>query len=152
MTGVTATGIVIDRTTIASPEAVFAALTEAEAFAHWFGGPDVDVPADRLSFTAVTGEPWFATMVLPDGNTIDWAGHFVRVDPPHEFVFTLTDQPGADAVSDGVPVSVTIGPADGGAALHMTQETPDFPEEQKAATLDGWQLFFDEILTLAEAR
>ena len=152
MTGVTATGIAIDRTTAASPDAVFAALSEADAFAHWFGGPDVEVPADGLVFTAEPGAPWSATMVLPDGNTIDWAGRFVRVEPPHAFSFTLTDQPGADALADAVPVTVTIVPADGGAALHMTQETPGFPEEQKAATLEGWQLFFDEILKLAEAR
>lgn len=150
MTGITASGIEIDRTTAASPEAVFSAVTEADSFAHWFGGTDVEVPADRLQFTAVEGESWAATMVLPDGNTIDWTGTFVRVEAPHHFIFTLTDQPGPDSV--GVPVSVTIGPADGGASLHMTQETPDFPDEQKAATLEGWQVFLDEVLRIAESR
>ena len=150
MTGITAAGIEIDRTTEASPEAVFAALSEAAAFARWFGGVDVDVPADRLDFNAVEGGAWSATMVLPDGNTIDWAGHFVRVDPPHHFAFTLTDQPQSDGPR--VPVSVSIVPADGGAALHMTQETPDFPRDQKTATLEGWQLFLDEVLRIAEGR
>ena len=148
MTGVTQTGIEIDRTTAASPDAVFAALSEAPSFARWFGGADVEIPADTLEFQAVQGGTWRATMVLPDRNTIDWSGTFVRVERPSRFDFTLTDQPagGTEAL-----VTVSITPADGGAALHMTQETPDFPHEQKAATLDGWQVFFDEVLRIAEA-
>ncbi|MCS3429021.1 SRPBCC family protein [Leucobacter aridicollis] len=150
MTGVTQTGIVIDRATTASPEAVFAALSEAESFASWFGGTDVDVPADRLEFSAIEGGRWRATMVLPDGNTIDWQGGFARVEPPMHFDFTLTDVPGEGAPE--VLVTVAVVPADGGAALRMTQDTPDFPHEQKAATLEGWQVFLDEVLRIAEAR
>ncbi|GAA1321580.1 SRPBCC domain-containing protein [Leucobacter albus] len=149
MTGVTQTGIEIDRTTEASPEAVFAALTEAESFAEWFGGADVVVPADRLDFAPAEGGRWRAQMLLPDNNTIDWQGGFVRVEAPSRFDFTLTDVPGEGAKE--VLVTVAIYPADGGASLHMTQETPDFPHEQKAATLQGWQLFFDEVLRIAEA-
>ncbi|WP_125099513.1 SRPBCC family protein [Leucobacter chromiireducens] len=149
MTGVTAAGIEIDRTTTAQPAAVFAAFSEAESFARWFGGPDVEVPADRLDFTAEVGRTWAATMILPDGNTIDWEGRFVEVDAPHRFTFTLTDEPGPD--SPQAPVSIGIMPADGGASIHLTQETPDFPHEQKAATLEGWQLFIDEVLSIAEA-
>lgn len=149
MTGVTKTGIEIDRTTEASPEAVFAALSDAASFASWFGGPDVEVPEDRLAFEAVEGGDWHATMVLPDGNTIDWRGSFVRVDAPTRFDFTLTDMPGSAAPE--VLVTVAVYPADGGAALHMTQDTPDFPHEQKVATLDGWQVFLDEVLRIAEA-
>lgn len=149
MTGVTQTGIVIDRATTASPDAVFSALTEPAAFAQWFGGADVDVPADRLDFDAVAGGRWRATMVLPDANTIDWQGGFVRVERPTGFDFTLTDVPGPDAAE--VLVTIDVAPADGGAALRMTQETPDFPHEQKAATLDGWQVFLDEVLRIAES-
>ncbi|KIP51393.1 SRPBCC family protein [Leucobacter komagatae] len=150
MTGVTHSGIEIDRTTEASPEAVFAALTDASSFASWFGGSEVDVPEDRLEFNAIAGNTWRATMVLPDGNTIDWSGRFVRVDAPTHFELTLTDMPGADAPE--VLVTFAVYAADGGAALHMTQNTPDFPHEQKAATLDGWQVFLDEALRIAGAR
>lgn len=149
MTGVTQTGIEIDRTSSAQPAAVFAALSEAESFARWFGGVDVDVPADRLSFDAVEGGVWHATMVLPDGNTIDWRGSFVRVEAPTRFDLTLTDMPESDAPEALVTFSVF--PADGGAALRMTQDTPDFPHEQKAATLEGWQVFLDEVLRIAES-
>lgn len=148
MTGVTQTGIEIDRTTSASPKAVFAALSEATAFALWFGGADIEIPLATLNFEAIEGASWSAVMELPDGSTIHWAGTFLRVEAPTHFAFTLTDQPGSDAPQ--VPVEITIGPADGGASLHMTQQTPDFPAEQKAATLDGWQLFFDEALAIAE--
>lgn len=149
MTGVTQSGIEIDRTTEASPEAVFAALSDAESFASWFGGTDVTVPDDSLEFSAVEGEQWRAQMLLPDGNAIDWRGSFVRVERPTRFDFTLTDMPGTDAPE--VLVTVAVYPADGGAALHMTQNTPDFPHEQKVATLEGWQVFLDEVLRIAEA-
>lgn len=149
MTGVTQTGIVIDRATAASPDSVFAALSEAASFASWFGGEDVDVPAESLDFNAVEGDTWRATMVLPDGNSIDWHGTFVRVERPSRFDFTLTDQPGGGGTE--ALVTVAIAPADGGASLQMTQETPDFPHEQKAATLEGWQMFLDGVLRIAEA-
>lgn len=150
MTGVTQSGIEIDRTTEASPEAVFDALSEAASFARWFGGTDVEVPADRLDFEAAEGGSWRATMVLPDGNALDWAGSFVRVERPSRFDFTLTDAPGEGAAE--ALVTVGIFPADGGAALHMTQDTPGFPHEQKVATLAGWQVFLDEALRIAEER
>lgn len=150
MTGVTPTGIAIDRTSSASPEHLFHAVSDASSFARWFGGTDVEVPADRLTFNASTGAEWAATMVLPDGNTIDWAGTFLRVERPTRFDFTLSDQPGEDF--DGVSVTMTISPADGGSVLHMTQETPDFPEEQKMATLEGWQIFLSEVIAIAEER
>ena len=48
-------------------------VTKPEHFARWFGGQDVQVPADRLDYEPAAGRAWSATMVLPDGNTIDWA-------------------------------------------------------------------------------
>src|ERR1700742_277611 len=68
MTGITPEGFEIDRDLAAPPSAVFAAWTTAEHFARWFGGKDVQVPADRLDYE------------LPDGNTIDWTGEFHAPD------------------------------------------------------------------------
>ena len=80
MTGITPEGFEIDRDFAAPPSAVFAAWTTAEHFARWFGGKDVQVPADRLDYEPAAGRAWSATMVLPDGNTIDWTGEFHAPD------------------------------------------------------------------------
>jgi uncharacterized protein YndB with AHSA1/START domain len=68
MTGITPEGFEIDRDFAAPPSAVFAAWTTAEHFARWFGGKDVQIPADRLDYEPTAGRAWSATMVLPDGT------------------------------------------------------------------------------------
>src|SRR5438874_8308078 len=81
MTGITPEGFEIDRDFAAPPSAVFAAWTTAEHFARWFCGNDVQVPADRLDYEPATRRAWSATMVLPDGNTIDWRMSSSRCGP-----------------------------------------------------------------------
>ena len=45
------------------------------------------------------GRAWSATMVLPDGNTIDWTGEFLEVVPDRRLVLTMTDRPASPAAS-----------------------------------------------------
>src|ERR1700748_2684521 len=124
MTGITPEGFEIDQDFAAPPSAVFAAWTTAEHFARWFGGKDVQVPDDRLDYEPATGRPWSATMVLPDGNTIDWTGEFLEVVPDRRLVLTMTGQPG-----EPVRLAITVefsptaerhahAPDAGGAGLH----------------------------------
>ncbi len=146
MTGITAEGFEIHREFPASPDAVFAALTSATAFAQWFGGASVAI--ENLEYVAVEGGTWSATMRLPDGNTIDWVGDFVEVTPNMRFVVTMTDRP---AEPKRLAVTFELAPTDSGTALHMTQEAPDFPDAQKAATIAGWQSFLDVLGQVALA-
>jgi len=148
MTGTTAHGIVIDRDIAAPPQAVFAAWTTPEHFARWFGGPDVRVPVDRLSFVAEPGRTWTAQMVLPDGNTIDWTGTFIEVAPHERLVFTITDSP---AEPGRAQAAVHLTAIDGGTRMRFTQETPGFTPEQQAGVLAGWQGFMDELEKIATA-
>ena len=71
---------------------MFAAWTTAEHFARWFGGEDVQIPADRLDYE----------------------------------------------------------PTASGTHMHLTQEAPDFTDEQRKATIAGWQTFFDVLQQIAE--
>jgi uncharacterized protein YndB with AHSA1/START domain len=148
MTGITPEGFEIDRDFAAPPAAVFAAWTTAEHFARWFGGKDAQIPADRLDYEPAAGRAWSATMVLPTNATINWAGEFLEVVPDQRLVFTLTDQPGKPA---GLRVTVELTPAGSGTHMHMTQEAPDFTDEQRQAAIDGWQAFFDVLQEIAEA-
>lgn len=148
MTGSTPDGIEITRDFAAPPAAVFAAWTTAQHFARWFGGKDVQVPLDSLDFVAEPGRAWKAQMVLPDGNTIDWAGDILEVVPDERFVFTLTDRPSEPGRAQ---IVVELSAIPGGTRMHFTQETPGFSAEQKAGVLAGWQTFIDEIERIATA-
>jgi len=142
MTGTTADGIVIDRDFAASPQAVFDAWTTPEHFARWFGGSNVYVPLESLEFEAQAGRAWTAQMVLPDGNTIDWAGEFITVEPNERLVFTITDRP-EEAARAQIVVELTAG--NNATHMHFTQETPGFTPEQQAGLVAGWQGFMDKL-------
>lgn len=148
MTGITPDGIEIDRDFAATPERVFSALSTAEGFAQWFGGSMVDVPADTLDYVAEPGRAWSAVMVLPDGHKIAWAGEFIEVTPSTRLVLTLTDQPDDDARA---ALTLDLTPTADGTHLHATQEAPGFSDEQKLATIEGWQAFLDVVGEVAAA-
>lgn len=148
MTGITEEGFEIDRDLAPAPADVFRAWTTAEGFAAWFGGDGIDVPADRLDFVAEPGRTWKATMVLPDGNEMNWTGEIVEVTPDRRFVFTLTDQPQDPARAQAV---VELSPLGEGTRLHFTQEAPGFSDEQKQATIAGWEHFIDALEAHAAA-
>lgn len=148
MTGITEDGIVIAREYAAHPSDVFAAWTSADSFRRWFGGHGVEIAAEGLDYSGVEGREWSARMLLPDGNTIDWGGEFVEVRPTARLVLTLTDRP---ADPQRAALVVEISPSEDGARMRMSQETPGFTQEQRQATIDGWQGFLDVLGEIAEA-
>lgn len=148
MPGTTVDGIAIERDFKAPPSRVFAAWTSAESFAQWFGGAQVNVPAESLTYDAVEGTEWRAVMELPDGNTIHWVGDFVNVEPYSHVALTITDVPDSPVRS---LITVDLKELEGGTRMHFTQETPGFSQEQKKATVAGWQGFLDVLEQIALA-
>lgn len=146
MTGITAHGIEVDREIAASPEAVFTTWTTPQHFSKWFGGPAVNVPPETIDFVAEAGKSWTAQMVLPDGNSIDWAGEFIEVQPDTRLVLTMTDRP---ADPNRAELVVELAATPGGTRMRFTQETPGFSPEQQAQVLAGWQTFIDELERIA---
>ena len=128
------------RTFGATPEQVFAAWTLPRYFAEWFGTSDM--PVDSVTMDVRVGGTWRATMHTPDGNTIDWAGEYTKVEPPYRLSFTMTDRPTDDARD---PVAIEISPVDDGAEMTLAQAAAGFGEEQIAATIAGYNLFFDDM-------
>ena len=132
----------ITRTFAASREIVFDAWTRPEHFAVWFGTSAIDVPLDSLAMDVRVGGTWSAVMNLPDGNTMNWLGEYVEVDRPAKLVFTITDQPQDPARAT---VTVILEPVEAGTAMTMTQSGDEMAEEQQAATVLGYNAFFDDI-------
>lgn len=132
----------IQRTFAAPRELVYAAWTTPEHFAVWFGTSAIDVPLDTVSLDVRVDGEWTAVMNLPDGNTMNWAGEYVEVDPPAKVIFTITDQPQAPARA---LVTVILDEVDGATAMTMTQSGDEMAEDQQGATVVGYNAFFDDI-------
>lgn len=128
------------RTFDATAEQVFAAWTLPQYFAEWFG--TFDMLVDAVTMDVRVGGTWRATMHTPDGSTIDWAGEYTEVDPPLRLSFTMTDKPTDDARD---PVAIEISPVDDGARMVLAQAAGGFGEEQIAATIASYDLFFDDL-------
>ena len=135
-----ADGITMTRMFGATPEQVFAAWTIPRYFAEWFGTSDM--PVDSVTMDLRVGGAWKATMHAPDGSTIHWAGEYTQVDPPLRLAFTMTDRPTDDARE---LVTIVISPVDDGAQMKLIQAATGFGEEQIAATVASYHLFFDDM-------
>src|ERR1700759_3228758 len=103
----------------ASPEAVYDCWVTKESFASWFGGAQIDVPLDKVTWDCQEGGSWSCTMVLPDGSTIDWVGEFRELRRPSRIVLTMNDDP---SIPQGEAITVDIVPVAGGTELTMHQD------------------------------
>jgi uncharacterized protein YndB with AHSA1/START domain len=141
-------GITITRTFAAPRELVFDAWTDPGQFAAWWGGKSVDVPADSVTMDVRPGGAWKATMVLPDGNTINWVGDYVEVSRPGKLVFTLTD----DASSpDRETLTVILTQVDGGTEMLVNQAGGFLPDDAYEAAIEGYNAFFDVMQDIVES-
>lgn len=78
--------LVVRRSVRASPEAVFAAWTDAEALRQWWG-PE-GVPCAGAEVDLRVGGAYRIGNTMPDGRVVWITGAFERIDPPRELVFT----------------------------------------------------------------
>ena len=138
----------VTRTFAAPRELVWDAFTKPEHFAVWFGTDAVPIPLDTVTLDVRPGGALKATMLIPDGPRIDWEGEYVEVERPARLVFTLTDQPGTDP---GDPIVVTFDEVDGGTEVALTQPRHGFSDEHVAATIAGYNAFFDTLESVVES-
>ena len=134
-----APSISITRHLDASPEAVFAAWTDPDQFARWFGTEHTTV--DRAAMDVRVGGLWSARMVLGDGGEIGWHGRYEEVEPPLRLVFTLSDRPGDEFEL----VTVELVRRDGGTEMIFTQAGGHMAPEQYRQAEEGWRSFFDDL-------
>lgn len=135
-------GITVTRVFDAPRERVWREWTEPERFADWFGGPDYEIPPVGVSMDVRPGGSWHATMLVPGGGEILWAGEYREVVAPERLVFTVTDRPGEKRHELVTVVLTDIG--DGRTEMRFEQRGYMSPDEYGRAER-GWGAFFDRI-------
>jgi uncharacterized protein YndB with AHSA1/START domain len=138
-------GISINRVFDAPRERVWQEWTEPERFADWFGGAQSEVPLSSVSMDVRPGGSWRLTMFAEPGRReIRWKGEYREVAPPERLVFTVTDQPEEEDVSELVIVDFTdLG--DGRTEMRFQQRGGGLSAEEYERTAQGWSSFFDRI-------
>jgi uncharacterized protein YndB with AHSA1/START domain len=132
-------GFQIVRVFAAPRERVWAEWTDPEAFADWFGGPDLEV---RVSaFDVRPGGRWRATMLAPNSE-IQWAGQWLVVEPPERLQLTMTDRPEQDEMAVITVELVDLG--DSRTEMRFEQRDGMTPAQHRAAR-SGWGTFFDRM-------
>jgi uncharacterized protein YndB with AHSA1/START domain len=134
----------ITRVFAAPREVVYDAWTEPEHFAAWWGGSAVTVPAESVSMDVRPGGLWTATMVLPDGNEMNWIGEYVITDRPEQLVLTLSDGHNQREI-----VTVTLAEVEGGTEMTCIQQGNQAADEYDRMT-QGYSSFFDAMQELVE--
>jgi uncharacterized protein YndB with AHSA1/START domain len=132
-------GYTITRVFDAPRALVWQAWTTPEHFAVWFGGSQARM--ESVVMDVRPGGLWSGTMVLPDGNTIDWRGNYREVEEPQRLVMAVTDQPAGDEYELYTVVLTEMGDKtqmvlrqSGG---HLTDEEYGFAKQGTATFLDA---------------
>jgi uncharacterized protein YndB with AHSA1/START domain len=135
-------GFTVTRFIAAPRELVWDAWTLPEHFSVWFGTADVEVPLDSLVMDVRPGGTLAAVMLLPDGNRIDWNGEYRVVERPSRLEYVLSDEPLVPGLD---PVVTTFTEVEGGTEVALFQPGYGFSDEQIAATVAGYNAFFDAL-------
>ena len=138
-------GFTVTRTIYAPRQLVWDAWTLPEHFSKWFGTEAVEVPLDSIVMDVRPGGAMAATMLLPDGNRMEWHGEYKVVDQPSRLEYWLSDGPPIDGLD---PVVVTFAEVDGGTEVTLFQPRYGFTDEQMEATAAGYNAFFDALETV----
>jgi uncharacterized protein YndB with AHSA1/START domain len=124
-------------------ERVWREWTDPECFADWFGGRESEVPLASVSMDVRPGGSWGLTMFAEPGRReINWQGEYREVVPPERLVFTVSDEPGADAYE---VVTVVLTDLGGGRTEMAFEQRGGLPPEVYERAGQGWSTFFDRI-------
>jgi uncharacterized protein YndB with AHSA1/START domain len=124
-------------------ERIWREWTDPECFADWFGGRESEVPLASVSMDVRPGGSWRLTMFAEPGRReINWQGEYREVVPPERLVFTVSDEPGADAYE---VVTVVLTDLGGGRTEMAFEQRGGLPPEVYERAGQGWSTFFDRI-------
>ncbi|MGV9770943.1 SRPBCC family protein [Streptosporangium sp. NPDC003464] len=125
-------------------EQVYAAWTQPERFARWFGPRVFTTPADRVVLDVRPAGAWQATLVGEEGFEVTLRGVYREVAGPGRLVFTTGDP---DDPGDG-PASVatlTLEEHEHGTTMRFHQFGVNTDAEHAEQARAGWLEFFDRL-------
>ena len=131
-----------------APSVVFAACSEPDELARWWGPAGFDIPS--LEFDPRVGGSYRIEMRPPEGDAFFLTGEFREVDPPARLAYTFAwEDPDPDDVENLVDLSFR-GRGDS-TELALTQ-SPFKTEARRELHRAGWTDSFDKLERLVSAR
>jgi uncharacterized protein YndB with AHSA1/START domain len=138
----------LERVLPAAPSVAFAAFSEADELAKWWGPEGFSVPS--LEFHPRVGEGYRIEMQPPEGDHFHLTGEFREVDPPSRLAFTFAWEP---PDPDDVETLVALSFRDLGGATEVSLTQGTFKtEERRGLHRDGWTESFDKLERLVSAQ
>lgn len=129
----------------ASREQLFAAWTDPDQLARWWGPAGLHSPRERISIDARVGGVWSAPMVMDDGSAeFPATGKFTRLDPPNGLEM---HEEASEAFPFASSITVTLVDVDGGTQMtivqHIEAESFDFGDSKV-----GWGTSLEKLRAL----
>jgi uncharacterized protein YndB with AHSA1/START domain len=129
------------RTLPAPPAVVFAAFTEPQELARWWGPQGFAIPA--VDFGAEAGETFRIEMQPPEGDPFHVSGELLEFAPPSQLAYTFNwEPPDPDDVENVVRLSFRD---TGGATDLALTQGPFKTEARRALHHDGWSDSLDKL-------
>jgi uncharacterized protein YndB with AHSA1/START domain len=144
----TDTDVLITRIFDASRERVFAAWTEPDQVAAWFGPDGFDAPLDRIRIDLRVGGRFELTMVRRGSDTEMTIGYdVVELDPPALLVLRSDPMPEMGMPD---PTTVRVELHDHGEKTRMTLTDGPLPDHGRAPAEGGWRAAAEKLAKLVE--
>jgi uncharacterized protein YndB with AHSA1/START domain len=124
-----------------TPSAVFAAFSDPDELAKWWGPQGFTVPG--LKFDPRAGERYRIEMQPPDGEPFHLTGEFRDVDPPARLAYTFVWE---DPDPDDVETLVELSFRDLGESTEVVFTQGSFKTEaRRELHRNGWTDSFDKV-------
>jgi uncharacterized protein YndB with AHSA1/START domain len=123
------------------PEAAFAAFSEADELAQWWGPRGFTIPS--VNFRPRVGATYRIGMKPLEGESFYLFGEFRVVEPPRRLAYTFVWEPPHPEDTETL-VDLSFRGVDGATEVALTQE--EFKtEERRALHRDGWTETLDKL-------
>jgi uncharacterized protein YndB with AHSA1/START domain len=140
--------LAIERVLPGPPAVVFAAFSDSNELAKWWGPEGFTTPS--LKFQTRVGERYRIEMQPPEGDPFYLVGEFREVDPPARLAYTFVWE---DPDDDDVETLVTLSFRDLGESTEVgLTQGPFKTEARRALHQDGWKDSFDKLEQLISAQ
>jgi uncharacterized protein YndB with AHSA1/START domain len=138
----------IKRLLSAAPSVAFAAFSEPNELAKWWGPQGFTIPS--MEFDPRVGTTYRIEMQPPEGDSFNLIGEFRDVDPPARLAFTFVwEDPDPEDVE--TLVGLSFRDLGGSTEVALTQG-PFQTDARRSLHRDGWTDSFDKLEHLMSAR